>query len=86
MTKDSLALETTQIWDLVPSPASDSITGSKLVHSIKLDYDGRIDTDKACLVAQGFKQEYGIKYEETFAPISNMTRVRTLLGVAAICN
>lgn len=49
MTKESLALETAQIWDLVPSPVSDSITGSKWVHSIKVKYDGRLDRDKACL-------------------------------------
>ena len=38
---------------------------------------------KACLVAKGFTQEYDIDYEETFAPVTRLSFVRTLLVVAA---
>ncbi|GKU93847.1 hypothetical protein SLEP1_g7408 [Rubroshorea leprosula] len=38
---------------------------------------------KACLVAKGFTQEYGIDYEKTFAPIAGPTSVRSLIVIAA---
>ena len=37
-------------------------------------------------MAQGFKQEYGIDYEETFASVAKMTSVRTLFAIAAVHN
>ena len=34
-----------------------------------------ITRNKACLVAQGYNQEEGIDYEETYAPISRLEAV-----------
>ena len=42
-----------------------------------------MDQYKARLVALGNKQEYGVDYEETFAPVAKMTTVRTILAIAA---
>ncbi|KAJ9558090.1 hypothetical protein OSB04_012704 [Centaurea solstitialis] len=50
---------------------------------IKTKSDGSIDRYKSCLVAKGFNQEYGINYEETFAPVARTTSVRSLLAIAA---
>lgn len=42
-----------------------------------------MDRYKARLVALGNNQEYGVNYEETFAPVAKMTTVRTILALAA---
>ncbi|GKC54120.1 gag-pol polyprotein [Tanacetum coccineum] len=42
-------------------------------------------TYKAHLVSQGYAQEYGMDYEEKFAPVAKMTIVRTLIVVASSC-
>lgn len=77
-----MALETNRTWDRAPKPLSGSIIGRKWIYSIKVKSDGSLDQYKACLVAQGYKQEYVIDYGDTFAPVAKMTTVRTLLSIA----
>ena len=64
------ALQQNHTWDLVKAPHDHPIVGSKWVYSIKLKADGSLDWYKARLVAQGFNQEHGIDYDETFAPVA----------------
>eukprot|EP00268_Persea_americana_P018509 TRINITY_DN19252_c0_g1_i1.p1 TRINITY_DN19252_c0_g1~~TRINITY_DN19252_c0_g1_i1.p1 ORF type:complete len:133 (+),score=26.04 TRINITY_DN19252_c0_g1_i1:3-401(+) len=86
MTEELLALEANNTWELVPAPTDASVIGSKWIYSIKVHSDGSLDRYKARLVAQGYKQECGIDYEETFAPVAKMTTICTLLCVVAACN
>ena len=61
------------------------MVGGRWVYKIKTKVDGSVERYKACLVAKGFTQEYGIDYEETFALVARLTSVRCLIAVAAIC-
>uniref|UniRef100_A0A2N9GJZ0 Integrase catalytic domain-containing protein n=1 Tax=Fagus sylvatica TaxID=28930 RepID=A0A2N9GJZ0_FAGSY len=77
------ALLKTGTWDLVDLPAGKSAIGCKWVYKIKTRSDGTVDRYKARLVAKGFTQEYGIDYEETFAPVARLSSIRTLIAVSA---
>ena len=52
----------------------------------KLNEDGKVVRNKARLVAQGYNQEEGIDYEETFAPVARLEAIRILLAFASSKN
>jgi hypothetical protein len=76
------ALHKNNTWDMVDLPPGKSVVGCKWVYKIKTCSNGTVDRYKARLVARGFTQEYGVDYEETFAPVARLTSVRALLVVA----
>ena len=47
-----------------------------------MDEHSNIVRNKARLVAQGYSQEKGIDYEETYAPIARLENIRMLLAFA----
>ena len=71
-------------WTLVPKPKGNvNIVGSKWVFKSKRDEHGEVVRYKARLVAQGYSQEYGTDYNETFSPVVRFTSIRTILAIAA---
>jgi len=53
------------------------------VYTVKLNPDGSLDGLKACLVAKGYSQMYGVDYKDTFSLVTNMTFVQLLISVTA---
>ncbi|GKE08632.1 retrovirus-related pol polyprotein from transposon TNT 1-94, partial [Tanacetum coccineum] len=58
------------VWELVPQPKNMTIIGTKWVFRNKLDENGVVSRNKARLVAQGYNQQEGTNYDETYAPVN----------------
>ncbi|GJU85200.1 copia protein [Tanacetum coccineum] len=59
-----------------------TIIGTKWVYRNKLDENGVVTRNKARLVAQGYNQQEGIDYDETYAPVARLESIRILLAYA----
>jgi len=70
------------VWNLVPKPLQKNIIGTKWVFKNKLNEQGEVTRNKARLVAQGYSQQEGIDYTETFAPVARLEAIRLLLSYA----
>ncbi|GJU91076.1 retrovirus-related pol polyprotein from transposon TNT 1-94 [Tanacetum coccineum] len=70
------------VWDLVPLPKNHTVIGTKWVYRNKLDENGIVSRNKARLVAQGYNQQEGIDYDETYAPVARLESIRILLAIA----
>nr|GEZ74040.1 retrovirus-related Pol polyprotein from transposon TNT 1-94 [Tanacetum cinerariifolium] len=58
----------------------------KWIYKVKLDELGGILKNKACLVARGYRQEDGIDFEESFAPVVRLDAIRIFIAFAAHMN
>ncbi|KAK1648500.1 hypothetical protein QYE76_066305 [Lolium multiflorum] len=76
------ALMINKTWHLVPPSSKRNLIDCKWVYRIKRRADGTVDRYKARLVEKGFKQRYGIDYEDTFSPVVKIATIRTVLAIS----
>ncbi|GKE33855.1 retrovirus-related pol polyprotein from transposon TNT 1-94, partial [Tanacetum coccineum] len=75
-----------QVWELVPKPNCVMIIALKWIYKVKLDEYGDVLKNKAWLVAKGYRQEEGINFEESFAPIALIEAIRIFIANVASKN
>ncbi|GKB39753.1 putative ribonuclease H-like domain-containing protein, partial [Tanacetum coccineum] len=64
-----------KVWTLVDLPYGKKTIGTKWVYRNKKDKRGIVVKNKARLVAQGYKHEEGIDYDEGFAPVARIKAI-----------
>ncbi|GJS58836.1 retrovirus-related pol polyprotein from transposon TNT 1-94 [Tanacetum coccineum] len=77
--------ERLEVWELDPDPIKLRLY-LKWIYKVKLDELGGILKNKARLVARGYRQEEGIDFEESFAPVARLEAIRIFLAFAAHMN
>ncbi|GJX17231.1 retrovirus-related pol polyprotein from transposon TNT 1-94 [Tanacetum coccineum] len=66
-----------------PSTSNVMLIKLKWIYKVKTDEFGRVLKNKDRLVAQGFRQEEGIDFEESFAPVSRIEAICIFVANAA---
>ncbi|GJY35673.1 retrovirus-related pol polyprotein from transposon TNT 1-94 [Tanacetum coccineum] len=72
--------------ELLPRPDKVMVITLKWIYKVKLDELGGILKNKARLVACGYRQEEGIDFKESFAPVTRLEAIRIFLAFAAHMN
>nr|GEV16049.1 retrovirus-related Pol polyprotein from transposon TNT 1-94 [Tanacetum cinerariifolium] len=86
MQEELSEFERLEVWELVPRPDKVMIITLKWIYKVKLDELRGILKNKAQLVAHGYRQEEGIDFEESFAPVARLKAIRIFLAYAAHMN
>ena len=79
-------LEKRKVYTLVEKPNQKGLRTlrGKWVFLVKTDEDGGTARFKARWVVQGFRQQKGIDYNQTYAPVVAGSTIRTIFAVAAV--
>ncbi|GJX31360.1 retrovirus-related pol polyprotein from transposon TNT 1-94 [Tanacetum coccineum] len=72
-----------EVWELVPCPDKVLLIKLKWIYKVKMDEFGGVLKNKARLVAQGFRQEEGIDFEESFASVARIEAIYIFVANAA---
>jgi ATP-binding cassette subfamily B (MDR/TAP) protein 1 len=71
-------------WDQVELLWNRKALPCRWVFRLKQVSDSSGPKYKARIVAKGFRQEYGVDFDEVFSPVVKMKTLRFLLGVVAL--
>ncbi|GJY77964.1 integrase, catalytic region, zinc finger, CCHC-type containing protein [Tanacetum coccineum] len=78
----STSIASTQEQEHSPNISQDKVLLIKLkwIYKVKTDEFGGVLKNKARLVSQGFRQEEGIDFEESFAPVARIEVIRIFIA------
>ncbi|GJS00520.1 putative ribonuclease H-like domain-containing protein [Tanacetum coccineum] len=82
-TRGKIQKASLKVWILVDLPYGKKAIDTKWVYKNKRDERSIVVKNKARLVAQGFRQEEGIDYDEVFAPIARIEAIMLFLAFAS---
>ncbi|GKB07215.1 retrovirus-related pol polyprotein from transposon TNT 1-94 [Tanacetum coccineum] len=68
--------ERLEVWKLVPRPKKVMVITLKWIYKVILDELGGILKNRVRLVTRGYRQEEGINFEESFAPMARLDAIR----------
>nr|GEU57116.1 reverse transcriptase domain-containing protein [Tanacetum cinerariifolium] len=69
-----------EVWELVPCPDKVLLIKLKWIYKVKTDEFGGVLKNKARLVAQGFRQEEVIDFEESFSSVAIIEAIRIFIA------
>ncbi|GJT22313.1 putative ribonuclease H-like domain-containing protein [Tanacetum coccineum] len=81
MQEELLQFKLQDVWVLCDLPDGKRVIGTKWVFRNKRDERGTIIKNKVRLVAQGYRQEEGVDYDEVFAPVARIEAIRLFLAL-----
>ena len=70
-------------WELTTLPEGHNAIGVNQIFKTKRNVKGEIEKHKARLVVKGYKQQYGVDYEDVFASVARMETLRLMISLAA---
>ncbi|GKG01478.1 retrovirus-related pol polyprotein from transposon TNT 1-94, partial [Tanacetum coccineum] len=82
MQEDLNEFERLEVCELVPRSDKVMVITLKWIYKVKLDELGGFLKNKARLVARRYRQEEGINFEESFAPVARIEAIRIFLAFA----
>ncbi|GJT01070.1 putative ribonuclease H-like domain-containing protein [Tanacetum coccineum] len=83
MQEELLQFKLQKVWVLFDLPYGKKVIGIKWVFRNKSDERSIVVKNKARLVAQGFRHEEGIDYDEVFAPVARIEAIRLFSAFAS---
>ena len=83
MLEELHSIDENGVWELSPAPPNRQVLGSRWVLIVKRDAQGNVERYKARLVVQGFGQQFGFDYDETYSPVIRIDNVRLLFAIGA---
>nr|GEW03525.1 retrovirus-related Pol polyprotein from transposon TNT 1-94 [Tanacetum cinerariifolium] len=83
MQEELLQFKRLDVWVLVPAPDNNTPLTLKWLFKNKHDEENMVIRNKSRLVVRGYRQEEGIDFEESFAPVARIEAIKIFLPYAA---